>query len=69
MLTLGFFEFLGKVFENFLFLPYDFFRLILTNWWSSNLINWLFLILGFVAFFYWMGQMSQFKRQGKEDSA
>lgn len=69
MLTLGFFELLGKFFENVLFLPYDFFRLVTTNWWTSSLINWIFLIIGFIAFFYWMGQMAMYKRQGKEDMA
>ncbi len=69
MLKLSFFEALGAFFENVLFLPYDFFRLTLANWWGSNLINWVFLIIGFIAFFYWMGQMYMFKSQGKEDMA
>jgi uncharacterized membrane protein len=69
MLANSFFELLGKFFENILFIPYDLFRNGISGWWTSNMVNWIFVIIAFIAFFYWMGQMNQFKKQGKEDEA
>ena len=32
----------------------------------GNVVNYLFLALGFVFFFYWMGQMAKHNRQGQK---
>ena len=37
----SFFRGIEDLFVNYLFAPYDFFRLM-ENWWASNAVNWLF---------------------------
>lgn len=69
MLANNIWELLGKLFENVLFIPYNFFRLALKGWWTSNTMNWLIILIGFVMLFWWMAQMYQFKKDGKEDQA
>lgn len=55
------------LFENFLFVPFKALReLELENWWTANTINWLFTIVGFVAFLYWMKQIKLFNEEGNE---
>ena len=63
-----FFYGIEDLFVNVLFAPYDFFR-FMENWWSSNTINWLFMIIGFVAMVYWMGQLKIFNDNGEEDKS
>lgn len=63
-----FFYGIEDLFVNFLFAPYDFFR-FLENWWASNAINWIFVIVGFVAFIYWMGQLKIFNENNEEDKS
>ena len=64
----AFFEGLEDLFVNVLFWPYDFFR-FMESWWSSNLINWIFVILGFVAMVYWLMQLKSFNDRGEEDKS
>ncbi|GGG39065.1 hypothetical protein GCM10011414_05500 [Croceivirga lutea] len=63
-----FFYGIEDLFVNFLFAPYDFFR-FLENWWASNAINWIFVIIGFVAFVFWMGQLKIFNDNNEEDKS
>ncbi len=57
----GFWEGIASLFENVLFLPYDALRsLELDSWWLANIVSWLFLIIGAVAFIYWMIQLKRF---------
>lgn len=62
----AFFEAIEDLFVNVLFWPYDFFR-FLESWWTSNFINWLFLIVGTVAMVYWILQLKKFNDRGEED--
>ena len=62
----SFFYGIEDLFVNGLFLPYDFFR-FMESWWSSNLVNWMFMLLGAVAMVYWMGQLKKFHDTGEED--
>ncbi len=49
------------LFENVLFIPYDALRnLELDSWWLANIFSWIFIIIGTVAFVYWMLQLKQF---------
>ena len=42
----SFFEGIASLFVDFLFVPMDLFReLELSNWWTANIINWLFIIV------------------------
>ena len=55
------------LFENVFFIPLNALRAMeLENWWSANMINWLFSIVGFVAFCYWMKQIKLFNAEGKD---
>jgi len=60
---------LQKLFENILFAPYDYLRKGDFSWWTSNTMSWILIFVGFISLCYWMNQMYQFKRKGKEDQA
>jgi hypothetical protein len=62
----AFFEGIEDLFVNILFWPFDFLR-FMENWWSSNIISWIFLILGLVAMVYWLLQLKKFNDNGEED--
>ncbi len=64
----AFFEGIQDLFVNHLFAPYDFLR-FMQNWWASNGVNWLFFVLGFVAFTYWMLELKKYNDQGDEDKS
>ncbi|UII81558.1 uracil phosphoribosyltransferase [Flagellimonas sp. CMM7] len=63
-----FFYGIEDLFVNGLFAPYDFFR-FMQSWWSSNAVNWVFAIIGFVAMVYWMNQLKIFNDSGEEDKS
>ncbi len=63
-----FFYGIEDLFVNVLFAPYDFFR-FMENWWSSNLVNWILTIIGFVAMIYWMKELKSFNDRGEEDKS
>jgi hypothetical protein len=69
MLANNIWELLGEFTETVLFIPYNFFRNNISGWWTSNVINIILILLGFMALFYWMGLMFKYKREGKEDIA
>jgi hypothetical protein len=63
-----FFEGLGYLFSDILFIPLDFFRkLELKNWWAANTITWIFIIICIAAFVYWMKQLKIFKDNGEDN--
>jgi hypothetical protein len=64
----AFFEGIEDLFVNGLFWPYDFFRFI-SNWWTSNAVNWIFVILGATALIYWLIQLKKFDDSGEEDKS
>ena len=54
--------------ETVLFAPYDALRAIeLDNWFLANIVTWIFMLVGFVAFFYWMRQLKSFNENNEED--
>lgn len=64
----GFFEGIGDLFVNVLFVPLDVLRsLELESWFLANGVNWLFMIIGFVALLYWMKQLKIFNERNEED--
>lgn len=64
----GFFEALGSLFTDFLFLPLDFLRkLELESWWAANTITWIFIIICCAAFAYWMKQLRIFKENNEDN--
>ena len=65
-----FFYAIQDLFVNVLFAPLDALReLELENWWAANIMNWLFMIIGFVAFVYWMKQLAKFNANNEEDKS
>ena len=63
-----FFYAIEDLFVDILFLPFDALRALeLDNWWGANIISWLFLLIGFVAFFYWMKQLKSANDNNEED--
>ena len=46
----------------------DLFReLELSNWWTANIINWLFIIVCCVAMGYWIKQLNIFKANNEDE--
>jgi hypothetical protein len=65
-----FFYAIQDLFVNILFAPFDALReLELTSWLGSNVMSWLFLATGLVAFVYWMLQLKKFNDNGDEDKS
>ncbi|WP_188370106.1 DUF6341 family protein [Muriicola marianensis] len=64
----SFFYGIEDLFVNHLFWPYDFFR-FMQNWWTSNTVNWLFMIIGTVAMVYWLMQLKKFNDNNEEDKS
>ncbi|MGB0375627.1 MAG: DUF6341 family protein [Flavobacteriaceae bacterium] len=64
----NFFEGIAWLFEEVLFLPLHLLRqLELESWVLANVINWVFLLVGFVAALYWIRQLQLFNQRGEED--
>ncbi|WP_417362664.1 DUF6341 family protein [Galbibacter sp.] len=61
-----FFYGIQDLFENVLLVPMEGLRFT-HGWWLSNIVNVLFIVIGFAAFFYWMGQMKKFDQEEKDD--
>ena len=65
-----FFEGIGSFFEDFAFVPLDYLRDVqLDSWWLANLMNWIFVLIGFAAFYYWMKQLKKFQDEEKENAS
>ncbi|AXT51954.1 uracil phosphoribosyltransferase [Aquimarina sp. BL5] len=63
-----FFEAIAALFVDVLFAPMDALRsLELESWGAANIVNWLFMGIGFVAFFYWMKELKKFNDNNEED--
>ena len=65
-----FFYAIQDLFVNVLFAPYDALRTIeLDNWWAANIVSWILIIIGIVAFVYWMFQLKKFEDNNEEDKS
>ncbi|MGY5851254.1 DUF6341 family protein [Salegentibacter sp. F14] len=63
-----FFEGIAWLFEEVLFIPLDALReLELNSWWAANAVNFIFILIGFAAFFYWMKQLKKFNDNNEEN--
>lgn len=61
---------IGDLFENFLLLPYDALRTLqLDSWWGANIMSWIFIIIGMVAFVYWMIQLKGYNDNNEENKS
>ena len=64
----NFFEGIAWVFEEVFFLPFTILReLENTSWTLASSINWIFLIIGFLAMIYWVLKLNLFHKNGEEN--
>ena len=61
------FNFIGWLFKEVLFKPFNFLRLDVESWWVNNAFNWVFVFILIALLAYWIGQSLKFKREGTED--
>ncbi len=61
-----FFYGIQHLFEDYLFAPLHALR-AMDSWWLANFINWAFVIIGSIAFVYWMGQLKIFNDNNEEN--
>ncbi|MFC5194180.1 MULTISPECIES: DUF6341 family protein [Bizionia] len=65
-----FFYAIEDLFVNVLFAPFDALRALeLESWFAANAINWILMIVGMVAFVYWMLQLKKFNDNGEENKS
>lgn len=69
MIASNIFRWIGSLFTDILFIPFNALRTGDLNWWSANIINWLFLLVLIVLFAYWMKESKRFLDEGTEDRA
>lgn len=65
MIANNIFKAIGDFFTNVLFVPYNDIR-SLDNWWLQNTASWIFIVITFIAFFYWLGELRKYKKSGNE---
>lgn len=64
------FEGIESVTEAILLKPMDGIReLELSSWVMANGLNWIFVIIGFVALLYWLKELKKYNEEGSEDSS
>ena len=59
------FEGIQSVTEDILFAPYDLLRFT-DSWFLSNIVSWILMLIGFVAFIYWMGELKKYNDNNEE---
>ena len=64
----SFFEGIQDLFVNVLFVPFDYLRFT-HSWALSNILNWIFMLIGSVAFIYWMLELKKYNDKGEEDTS
>lgn len=54
--------------EEVLFAPFEAMRALeLESWTAANAINWIFMVICFLALVYWMMQLNTFNKNNEED--
>ena len=73
MIASNIFRWIGSLFTDILFLPFNALRTDFAHrdlgWWISNGVNWLFLLVLLGLFYYWMKESKRFLDEGTEDRA
>jgi|TARA_Y100000991_G_scaffold50077_1_gene36211 hypothetical protein len=65
-----FFNGIQELFETVLFVPFNILRETeLENWWISNIVTWIFLLILIVSFSYWMFELKKFSDNNEEDKS
>ncbi|MEN8856626.1 MAG: hypothetical protein ABF260_00975 [Flavobacteriaceae bacterium] len=73
MIAFNIFKWIGELFTEVLFSPFEWLRLTIATadkgWWISNAVNWGFLVVLLVLLAYWMKESRKFVKEGTEDIA
>ena len=65
-----FFYGIQDLFVDALFAPFDALRTLeLESWFSANIMSWIFMAIGFVAFTYWMLQLKKYNDNNEENKS
>ncbi len=65
-----FFYAIQDLFVDVLFVPYDALRALeLDSWFAANTISWIFMIIGLIAFVYWMKQLKGYNDNNEDDKS
>ncbi|MBU2926794.1 DUF6341 family protein [Winogradskyella psychrotolerans] len=65
-----FFNGIADLFVNVLFAPFDALKALeLESWFAANIMSWIFMFIGIVAFVYWMLQLQKFNDNNEEDKS
>ena len=65
-----FFYAIQDLFVDVLFAPFDALRALeLKSWFAANTISWFFMLIGFVAFVYWMLQLKKYNDNNEENKS
>ncbi|TSE05966.1 MULTISPECIES: DUF6341 family protein [Aquimarina] len=63
-----FFGAIESLFVDVLFAPFDALRALeLESWTAANVLNWVFMIIGSLAFLYWMKELKKFNDNDEEN--
>ena len=66
----GFFEGIQAFFESFAFAPYNALRALEpSNWWTANIVSWIFVVIVIIALVYWIGQLKKYEIADDEDNS
>ncbi|MCK5638468.1 MAG: uracil phosphoribosyltransferase [Flavobacteriaceae bacterium] len=65
MISTNIFRAIADFCTNILFIPYDVFRFT-DGWWTSNIVNAIFISIGLVLLFYWLGRLQSFRKTENE---
>ena len=65
-----FFYGIQDLFVDVIFAPFDALRALeLESWFSANIMSWVFMAIGSVAFIYWMLQLKKYNDNNEEDKS
>jgi len=71
MIAGNIFRWIGSLFTDLLFLPFNWLRTAIATeelgWWISNAVNWGFLVVLLGWFYFWMKESRRFIKEGTED--
>ena len=56
------------LFEEILFLPFDYLRQVhIDSWYIANIMSWSFILIGIIGSVYWIKQLKKFDKNGEEN--
>ena len=58
MIANNIFRAIGEFCTEYAFAIYDAFRFT-KGWWASNIVNTIIILIGFIAMFYWLAEMTK----------